>query len=135
MIIEKAQELGIALSESTEFHRMMEAKDAMDKHEHIQGMMREYNQKREDIVNLMQGEDVGKNEMMELSHQIDDIQGNLMTHPVFLEMIEAQQGFQSLMQQVNRTIAACIGLDDSDIDDSPEDGCSGSCSSCAGCKH
>ena len=67
MIIEKAQELGLALSESAEFCRMMEAKAAMDKNEPIQHMMRDYTQKREDIVGLMEGEEADKGEMMDLS--------------------------------------------------------------------
>lgn len=135
MIIEKAQELGLALSESAEFCRMMEAKAAMDKNEPIQHMMRDYTQKREDIVGLMEGEEADKGEMMDLSRQLDEIQNALVTHPVFVEMMEAQQGFQALMQQVNRTIAACIGMDDPDLSEAQEGGCSGSCASCAGCKH
>ncbi len=134
MIIEKAQELGLALSESAEFCRMMEAKAAMDKNEPIQHMMRDYTQKREDIVSLMEGEEADKVEMMDLSRQLDEIQNALVTHPVFAEMMEAQQGFQALMQQVNRTIAACIGMEDPDPSEA-QSGCSGSCASCAGCKH
>lgn len=135
MIIEKAQELGLALSESAEFCRMMEAKAAMDKNEPIQHMMRDYTQKREDIVSLMEGAEADKGEMMDLSRQMDEIQNALVTHPVFVEMMEAQQGFQALMQQVNRTIAACIGMEDPDLGEAQEGGCSGSCASCAGCKH
>ncbi|MEA4971026.1 MAG: YlbF family regulator [Candidatus Pelethousia sp.] len=134
MIIEKAQELGLALSESAEFCRMMEAKTAMDKNEPIQHMMRDYTQKREDIVSLMEGEEADKAEMMDLSRQLDEIQNALVTHPVFIEMMEAQQGFQALMQQVNRTIAACIGMEDPDLSQA-QSGCNGSCASCAGCKH
>lgn len=135
MIIEKAQELGLALSESAEFRRMMEAKAAMDRNERIQDMMLNYTQKRDNIVDIMEGEGPDKNEMMDLSRQMDEIQSALMTDPVFMEMMEAQQGFQTLMQQVNKTIAACIGLDDPDAAVSEGSGCTGSCTSCPGCKH
>ena len=135
MIIEKAQELGLALSESAEFCRMMEAKAAMDENERVQDMMREYTQKRDDIVGLMEGEEAEKSDMMELSRQLDEIQSALVSHPVFMEMMAAQQDFQALMQQVNKTIAACIGMDDPQLDASEGGGCSGSCASCAGCKH
>ncbi|MEA5059281.1 hypothetical protein SDC9_167440 [bioreactor metagenome] len=135
MIIEKAQELGLALSESMEFRRMLEAKAAMDANQCIQQMMQNYTGKRDDIVQLMEAEGSEKDEMMELSRQMDEIQSALMTDPVFIEMMEAQQAFQSLMQQVNETIAACIGMDDPDGDVSEESCCTGSCASCAGCKH
>lgn len=128
MIIEKAQELGLALSESAEFCRMMDAKAAMDADEGVQNMMRDYTQKREDIVSLMESEDADKAEMMELSRQLDEVQSALVVNPLFMEMMEAQREFQALMQQVNRTIASCIGFDE------PQ-GCAGGCSSCAGCKH
>lgn len=134
MIIEKAQELGLALSQSAEFCRMMEAKAAMDKSEPIQHLMQDYTKKREDIVSLMEEAEADKSEMMELSRQLDEIQSALMTHPIFMEMMEAQRGFQALMQQVNNTIAVCIGLDEPEMDVA-QGGCSGSCSSCAGCKH
>ena len=134
MIIEKAQELGLALSESAEFHRMMAAKEAVDKHGRIQDMMRDYTQKREDILRLMEGDEADKGEMMDLSRQLDEIQSALVSHPVFMEMMEAQ-GFQALMQQANRTIAACIGLDDPDAEGEQAGECGGSCASCSGCKH
>lgn len=132
MIIEKAQELGLALSESAEFCRMMDAKAAMDADEGVQNMMRDYTQKREDIVSLMESEDADKAEMMELSRQLDEVQSALVVNPLFMEMMEAQREFQALMQQVNRTIASCIGFDEPQGD---EGGCAGGCSSCAGCKH
>lgn len=136
MIIEKAQELGLALSESTEFCRMMEAKAAMDQNESIQEMMREYTELQNGLVGLMEGGEVEKSDMLDLSRQLDEIQANLVAEPVFQEMMEAQHGFQALMQQVNRTIAACIGLDDSQAEGaSDHGGCGGGCASCAGCKH
>ena len=53
MIIEKAQELGLALSESEEFRAMMDAQAAVDANAGIQALMEQYTQKRETIVSMM----------------------------------------------------------------------------------
>ena len=42
MIIEKAQELGLALSESEEFRAMMDAQAAVDANAGIQALMEQY---------------------------------------------------------------------------------------------
>ena len=54
MIIEKAQELGLALSESEEFRAMMDAQAAVDANAGIQALMEQYTQKRETIVSMME---------------------------------------------------------------------------------
>ena len=136
MIIEKAQELGLALSESVEFKRMMEARAALDADENIQKMMQSYTEKRESIVEMMEKEDADKDAMMSASREMEDLQKELLTHPIFIEMLAAQAEFQALMQHVNKTIATCIGMDDPDLESPAAAGCTGSCATCASnCKH
>ena len=73
---------------------------------------------------------------MELGRELDEIQSALLADPAFQALVEAQQNFQFLMRQVNKTIAACIGMGDPDLDAGQEAaGCTGSCASCPGCKH
>ena len=114
MIIEKAQELGLALSESEEFRAMMDAQAAVDANAGIQALMEQYTQKRETIVSMMEQDQGDKDTLMELGRELDEIQSTLLTDPIFQAMVEAQQNFQFLMRQVNKTIAACIGMEDPD---------------------
>ena len=93
MIIEKATELGMALSNSDEFRRLQAAKAAMDADKHV-------------------------NELVE--------------NPVFEEMMEAQHCFANLMNEVNRTVGAYIGMN---TEENSSSGCSGNCSGCSGCVH
>ena len=106
MIIEKAQELGLALSESEEFRAMMDAQAAVDANAGIQALMEQYTQKRETIVSMMEQDQGDKDTLMELGRELDEIQSTLLTDPIFQAMVEAQQNFQFLMRQVNKTIAA-----------------------------
>ncbi|MBS7387004.1 MAG: YlbF family regulator, partial [Eubacteriales bacterium] len=63
---------------------------------------------------------------------IDDIQTELVENPVFEEMMEAQHCFANLMNEVNRTIGAYIGMN---TEENSSSGCSGNCSGCSGCVH
>lgn len=135
MIIEKAQELGLALSESEEFRAMMDAQAAVDANAGIQALMVQYTQKRETIVSMMEQDQGDKDTLMELGRELDEIQSTLLTDPIFQAMVEAQQNFQFLMRQVNKTIAACIGMEDPDLDANQDASCTGSCATCPGCKH
>lgn len=136
MIIEKAQELGLALSESEEFRAMMDAQAAVDTNPDIQALMEQYAQKRETIVFMMEQDKGDKEILMELGRELDEIQSALLADPAFQALVEAQQNFQFLMRQVNKTIAACIGMEDPDLDAGQEEaGCTGSCATCPGCKH
>ncbi len=73
MIIEKAQELGLALSESEEFRAMMDAQAAVDANASIQALMEQYTQKRETIVSMMEQDQGDKDTLMELGRELDEI--------------------------------------------------------------
>ena len=111
MIIEKATELGMALSNSDEFRRLQAAKAAMDA------------DKNADSEGI---------EVSAIAKEIDDIQTELVENPVFEEMMEAQHCFANLMNEVNRTIGAYIGMN---TEENSSSGCSGNCSGCSGCVH
>ena len=114
---------------------MMDAQAAVDANAGIQALMEQYTQKRETIVSMMEQDQGDKDTLMELGRELDEIQSTLLTDPIFQAMVEAQQNFQFLMRQVNKTIAACIGMEDPDLDANQDASCTGSCATCPGCKH
>lgn len=131
MIIEKANELGIALSRSEEFLRMQAAKAAMDADSHIAELMDQYTKKQDKMVSMLENTDSDGTEVSAIVKEIDDIQTELCSNPVFEEMMEARQGFASLMNEVSKTIGSYIGMEASE----KAGGCSGNCSGCSGCTH
>lgn len=131
MIIEKANELGIALSRSEEFLRMQAAKAAMDADSHIAELMDQYTKKQDKMVSMLENTDSDGIEVSAIVKEIDDIQAELCSNPVFEEMMEARQGFASLMNEVSKTIGSYIGMEASE----KAGGCSGNCSGCSGCTH
>ncbi len=132
MIKEKATELGLAISNSEEFKRMQAAKAAMDSDTLVNGLMEQYTKKQEHMVQMLENESEGVT-VSAIAKEIEDIQNELMSNPVFIEMMEAQNQFANVMNDVNKIISAYINLGAED--DSQSSGCSGDCSGCSGCVH
>jgi len=133
MIIEKATELGIALSNSAEFKRMQAAKAAMDADEHVSKLMNDYTEKQSAMVTMLEEASPDGMTVSGLSREIEEIQSTLMNDPVFSEMLEAQHQFANLMNEVNGVIGAHIGMEDEPAEGSG--GCGGNCAGCSGCVH
>ena len=129
MILDKARELGLALSESQEFLRMQGAREIMDGNDAVTSALAEYKEKQDQLVDLLSGEDPDRLLVASLSRDVETLQEQLLENPVFSEAMAAQNAFQLLMNQVNGEIAACIGAQSR-----TGGGCSGgSCGGCKGC--
>jgi len=133
MIIEKAADLGVALSNSEEFKRLQAAKAAMDADANVNSLMGQYTSKQEEMVSMLENASPDGTTVSDISRELEDIQNRLMNNPVFGEMLEAQNQFANLMNQVNKVIGAYIGLNDREEEASS--GCSGHCEGCSGCVH
>ena len=133
MIKEKATELGLALSNSEEFKRVQQAKAAMDSDPHVQGLMEQYTRKQEQMVNMLENQDNDGMTVSAIAKEMEDIQSELMADPVFIEMMESQNQFANIMNEVNKVISAYINLGEEE--ESRSSGCSGDCSGCSGCMH
>lgn len=130
LIIDKARELGIALSESDEFKRMTAARAILEKNSSVSEMLKDYQKKQKEIVDILSGDNPDNELVAALTSDIDNMQSALLVNPVFSELMEAQNDFQRLMNDVNKVLAECIGMDTKQ-----DDSCDGACSSCSGCKH
>ena len=133
MIKEKATELGLALSYSDEFKRVQQAKAAMDSDAHVNSLMEQYTKKQEQMVAMLENEDSDGMTVSAIAKEIEDVQSELMGDPVFIEMMEAQNQFANVMNEVNKIISAYINL--APEEETQTSGCSGDCSGCSGCMH
>lgn len=130
MIIEKARELGIALSESEEYRAMNEAQLAMERDETLMAKLNEFNELQSRIMELMSDEDCAHDEINGLSARMEAVRAALIENDSFTRMLETQSAFQALMKRVNRAIGVCIGAD---MGDENAQGCGGNCAGCSGC--
>ncbi len=133
MIIEKARELGLAISESPEFVSMLEARRIVDGDPLISGMIGQYSDMQKNITEMLEASDIDAQAIRSMTAQMEEIQGTLLSTPAFVKAMETQNDFQRLMGRVNAEIGACIGAPAPP--EEAESGCSGCCSACSGCKH
>jgi len=129
-VIELARELGLALANSAEFIRMKNAQNAVEQNEGINAALIELREKRERLVNILAEEETDNLEALRLTNDIDRLEGQLQDNPLFLELLEAQAAFSTVLRTINDEINACIGGETSE-----SAGCEGDCGSCGGCKH
>ena len=126
-MLEQARELGIALANSPEFIRMKRAQAAIEQNEAVNALMQELQQKRTGLVNALSETDHDGSFALELTNDIDRLQGQLHENPIFMELLASESAFSALITSVDQEINACIGYEKSS--------CSGDCGSCGGCKH
>ncbi|HQQ41240.1 MAG TPA: YlbF family regulator [Clostridia bacterium] len=129
-MIELARELGLALANSAEFIRMKNAQNAVEQNEGINAALTELREKRERLVNILAEEETDNLEALRLTNDIDRLEGQLQDNPLFLELLEAQAAFSTVLRTINDEINACIGGETSE-----SASCEGDCGSCGGCKH
>lgn len=132
MILDKARELGLALSETEEFKGMLCARINLEQNEAVCAQLDEFKDKQEALMTLLSGEDPDRLTVAELSREVETLQEDLLQNELFSNVMQAQNAFQTLMNEVNREIAACIGLE---AEESGGCACGDGCSSCSGCKH
>ena len=128
-MIELARELGLALASSAEFLRMRAAQNAVETNEGVNALLGELNEKRNRLMTILAEDEPDNLEALQLTNDIDRLEGQLQESPLFAELIEAQTAFSAVLKAINDEINACIGGETSSSE------CGGDCSGCSGCKH
>jgi cell fate (sporulation/competence/biofilm development) regulator YlbF (YheA/YmcA/DUF963 family) len=124
MLIEKARELGVLLSESPEFIRMNHAKCAITENEAISRLLDEFNEKRARLAVCLSDDEGSPDEAIELTNDIERLHEQIDENPILSELLASEQSFYNLLSAVNKEINACIGRAQSSI---------GHCATCGGC--
>lgn len=126
MVIEKATELGKALLESTEFTEFLAARDAVDNDETARNLLASYDEKAKicSMNKQLSPEDTAEIESIE--KELEALRVEVVNNQKLTRMVEAQNAFQELMNEVNKVIGHFV---------SPEsecdfEGCSGNCAGC-----
>lgn len=128
--LDRARELGMALATSPEYVRLQQAKQMMFESVELTSLVAEYNEKQENLVELMEsGEMDSKESAVILTNEIEMIQKQLESNALFTELISAQQAFSNLITEVNNEINACVA------NGNEPSACYGDCSQCHACKH
>lgn len=125
-VYEKAHELGTMLADSEEFKRMTAAKEAQDADGEASLVLMNYNRRREQLIKEASEPGISNEKMQEIRNEMEKEVEKLNRNKSIAEFMEAMQGFNDMMEQVNSIVTSYISP-------KQEGGCSGNCGSCGGC--
>ena len=113
----KAQELATAIMQSSEYQRMLTARDKVNNHQAAKVMLRDFQGKQLELHNLqMQGEEVTPDQ----EEQLQRLFGVISVNPYIRELFEAEFAFSGLMLQVNDALAQVLDFKEEDEDEQEE---------------
>jgi cell fate (sporulation/competence/biofilm development) regulator YmcA (YheA/YmcA/DUF963 family) len=124
-IYELASKLGQAIKEDDRMKRMEAAKKAYESSEKINNLLMEYGIQQQALTTMGDSADIDTDALTRIQDRIDEIYAEITTDPLFVELDEAQNDVNELMQTVNNTIMFnATGTTPS---------CTHDCSTCGGC--
>jgi cell fate (sporulation/competence/biofilm development) regulator YlbF (YheA/YmcA/DUF963 family) len=124
-IYELASQLGQAIKEDDRMKRMEAAKKAYESSEKINNLLMEYGIQQQALTTMGDSADIDTDALTRIQDRIDEIYAAITTDPLFVELDEAQNDVNELMQTVNNTIMFnATGTTPS---------CTHDCSTCGGC--
>lgn len=128
-IFEIAAQLGKTLKEDERLVRLENAKKAYQESPELSKMMIEYEVQQKALENEVVKPEKDTHFIDIIQNRINELYRSIMEHPVFLELNEAQNVVNELMNAVNSTIMFNI------TGELPSD-CTHNCSTCGGgCQH
>ena len=100
-IIELAQRLGKAISESTQADNLRAARKEMSKQGEITQLLKDYQTQAEKVAKL---EHENKPVEVDDKHKLQELHGKLVASDVFKKFTASQVEYIDLMRQVNETL-------------------------------
>jgi len=130
-VLNQAEQLAEAILESEEYIKMRIAETAAMRNEEAAGLIAAYAQRRSAVEALLTSEDIDRSALDEASENLEATEKAIDENQLIKAMREANTAFGDMMKQVNRIIKYVVTGEM----EQAQEGCSGSCSSCAGCGH
>jgi cell fate (sporulation/competence/biofilm development) regulator YlbF (YheA/YmcA/DUF963 family) len=131
--ITAARELGKALQNSPEYTAMKAAEKACDADASLQELIGDFNLVRMNLTQETAKSEKDDAKIAELNASLQKVYTDVMGNEHMMNYNIAKQDVEAIMQKVNTVLQAAINGDDVDAVDVEAAGCTGSCSSCAGC--
>lgn len=132
-IYDLARQLGEELLKTKEIERVMDAKKIYEADEKAVSLIEDYNLFQQKYQQRMQSPDLTKEEYETMTNEIREKSDAVKANAACSELIDAEQAFNDLLNQVFTIVTSTIAGDDP-AGGCGEEGCdSGCCSSCSGC--
>ena len=117
---EKIHELGEMIKADPSFAKMNGALDAYERDEELMSLINRYNDEQDKIVAVASDKDARDKS----AALIDELYSKIVSHPVYLEYVEAKREFDELLSRVWAELQFAI---------TGQNPCTHDCSTCGGC--
>ena len=125
-VFELAITLGKALKQDARLVRMEAARKAYEEDPILKTLMTEYEVQQKAIQKVAAEEDFDAQLLESIQNRINELYDQIMAAPAYVELMEAQEAVNELMNAVNNTITFAI------TGEMPSS-CTHDCSTCGGC--
>ena len=133
-VINAARELAKALQESDAYIAMNDARVKNDKNVDLQEKISNFNLKKIALNRETAKEDRNSDKISSLDREIREAYQDIMNDPNMKAYSEAKGKVDELMKKIEYVLGMALNGADPETVEVPEStGCSGNCSSCAGC--
>lgn len=132
-VIKAARNLGAALQADERFVEYARTKLALDKDEVLQDLVGKFNIARMNIERLGEQEERDEEKFREANLELREIYDSIMNNENMKAYNDAKLGVDKMISDVMGIIQMCSEGADPETCEIPEGGCTGSCSTCAGC--
>lgn len=129
-VMQKAQALAEAILESEVYQGMKRAENSYMHDEQAISLTAVVNEKRNAVQELLTANNMDHEALARAGEELEAAERNMNACPAVNELQEARHAFTSMMDNVNRILRLVIT---GETGDQEGGGCSGHCSSCAGC--
>lgn len=133
-VIEKARELGKAIQQSQAYIQMNEARERNDKNMELQEKISNFNLKKIALNREVTRETRDSDKISRLDREMREAYQAVMEDEDMIAYSDAKTKVDELMKKIEFLLATALNGEDPETAVIPEStGCSGNCSSCAGC--
>ena len=133
-VLTAARELAKALQESEAYLAMSEAREKNDKNIELQEKISNFNLKKIALNRETAKEERNSDKISTLDREIREAYQDIMNDPNMKAYSEAKGKVDELMKKIEFVLGMALNGADPETVEVPEStGCSGNCSSCAGC--
>ena len=131
-VMQKAQALAEAILESEIYQGMKAAESKYMRDGEALAATAAVNEKRRQVEELLSANDMDHDALAQAGEALEAAEEAMNTCAAVHELQDARRAFTTMMDNVNRILRLVITGETGD-DDEQSGGCSGHCSSCAGC--
>ena len=134
-VITLARELGFAIQNDSDYIDFKIKEQNVECNEELQNIIKEFNLKKSEINEEISKNNSDTSKIDSLNNEIGALYQKMISNEVIKAYSNSKEVFSKKLQKVSLIInKSAEGIDPYSIDIDDDEGCSGSCQTCGGCR-